>query len=103
MSSLSTPADNTEAAARVYRQLQQAVCGNADVQARPGGDRRAIAVLAHVMKPQNYRLPVVSAHPPMHGLHGVRTWQRTDDRRARLVETSISRTALQAVGGKMCP
>ena len=47
-------------AERVYRRLQGAVGG--DVPGAAGGattDRRAIAVLTQIMKPQKYRLPVV--------------------------------------------
>ncbi len=60
MSSRGQP-ENLEAATRVYRQLQEAICGPAEHQSGAGSDKRAIAVLAHVMKPQSYRLPVVSA------------------------------------------
>lgn len=54
-------------AERVYRRLQGAIASG-DSGATVGGlaeggattDRRAIAVLTQIMKPQSYRLPVVS-------------------------------------------
>ena len=58
--------DNLETAAKVYRQLREVICGPEERQLAAGSDKRAIAVLAHVMKPQSYRLPVVSARLRCH-------------------------------------
>ena len=63
-SAVHLPAD----AERVYRRLQGAIAGNAmsAPASAPGTgttDRRAIAVLTQIMRPQSYRLPVVRLLP----------------------------------------
>ncbi len=63
-SAVHLPAD----AERVYRRLQGAIAGNvigAPASASGSGttDRRAIAVLTQIMRPQSYRLPVVRLLP----------------------------------------
>ncbi len=78
-------------AERVYRRLQGAV-GGGTLAAASGAstDRRAIAVLTQIMRPQSYRLPVVS--PPW----AFRTASLRLRQGWRLAETHLGRSCMAA-------